>query len=128
MHLFNSGEFTLHSGERTGFKIDCDALTDEDIEAIAKLIDTNLRFGKVVSVPKGGDRLAKALEKYVDETAPITLLVDDVFTTGQSMMDVRQEIEGGVSGVVIFARNKPPYWISAVFQRQAMTFAPKYNV
>ena len=29
-NLFQQGDFTLHSGERSGFKIECDALTSHD--------------------------------------------------------------------------------------------------
>lgn len=38
MNLFQHGDFTLHSGARSNFKIDCDALTDEDIDSIARII------------------------------------------------------------------------------------------
>lgn len=35
MNLFKNGNFTLHSGAQSNYKIDCDALTDKDLETLA---------------------------------------------------------------------------------------------
>ena len=35
MILFQSGHFTLHSGAHTFWKVDCDALTDGDLDTLA---------------------------------------------------------------------------------------------
>ena len=42
--LFRHGQFTLHSGSQSAFKIDCDALTPDDIEALSKVISERLSY------------------------------------------------------------------------------------
>ena len=91
-----------------------------EIEIIAKIIGEREVFKQVYSVPKGGDRLTKALQKYCTPEGDI-LIVDDVLTTGASMESKRIEVQAlhpdeCVLGVVIFARNRCPLWIDAVFQ------------
>lgn len=112
--LFQLGIFTLHSGEKASFKIDCDALTESDMECIAWMLNLKLPpFGTVEGIPRGGMRLAVAMEKYITPSSKRILLVDDVYTTGMSM-----EVARGlrhVTGAVIFARNKPSYWIVPLF-------------
>ncbi len=130
MSLFQSGNFTLSSGKRSDLKIDCDALTDEDIETLAYLIYKRLSSSwhgatasHICPVPTGGDRLASALGKrrqdrrYVKivHGAPV-LIVDDVFTTGRSMEAERLKHPEPVRGVVIFARAPCPTWITPLFQ------------
>ena len=86
MSLFRGGRFTLHSGDTSTLKIDCDALSDEDWQSIAAQVSTRFRFGAVIGVPRGGVPFARALEPYVDDTlCGDTLIVDDVLTTGASM-------------------------------------------
>lgn len=114
MSLFQLGQFTLHSGERSAFLINADALTDSDIAALAAVISEEIAFSHVHGVPEGGLRLAKALRPYAT-TGPL-LLVDDVCTSGQSMEEARERWVGRkVIGVVLFARRRPPDWVRAVF-------------
>lgn len=114
MSLFKYGYFSLHSGYKTNFKIDCDALTDVDIDALALLALSMLpEFGSVEGIPTGGLRLAKELELY--KTKGLILLVDDVFTTGMSMKKQRNN-RPDVRGLVIFARGPVPSWITPIFQ------------
>lgn len=115
MNLFQKGDFTLHSGYKTFWKIDCDALTDEDIDTLAFVVSLSLNFSKVVSVPTGGDRLAKALEKYCDGEDFGTIIVDDVLTTGKSMNEMREKYPDAL-GIVIFSRGPTPDWIEPLFQ------------
>src|ERR1700722_3264701 len=82
--LFTDGEFVAHSGVTLPFKIDCDALTDADIATLAKEISRRTKFSVVVGIPRGGLRLAAALEQYCQPSAPV-LIADDVLTTGRSM-------------------------------------------
>lgn len=112
MNLFNYGEFNLSSGTKSNFKIDCDALTDEDIDSIAQLVSdaiyfNEIQFRSIVSIPTGGDRFAKALSKYltVDEENDMlpVLLVDDVFTTGKTINKYRQKYEY-TETLVLFSR------------------------
>lgn len=121
MNLFKSGIFTSHSGKVLPYKIDCDALTDDDMNTIASIIATRIKFDRVIGIPTGGLRLQYALGRYIGWGQNI-LIVDDVLTTGKSMEDKRQEIIADhrgftyeIFGWVIFARTKPPDWINAVF-------------
>lgn len=119
--LFRWGDFKSSAGNRLRWKIDCDALTDEDIQCIAGIIAANTDYGIVVSVPTGGDRLEKALPQYTKPDAPYnTLIVDDVLTTGTQMEAAKKKLsewtlEDDIIGWVIFARTEPPDWINAIF-------------
>ena len=122
MSLFQRGKFQLHSGDVSDFKIDCDALTDEDIDTIAYLLSKVVgEFGSVIGIPTGGMRLARAMVKYSStngfhRTLP-PLIVDDVYTTGRSMEEAREHaLADEVKGAVIFARTSCPDWITPLFQ------------
>lgn len=119
MSLFNFGQFTLHSGGTTDFKIDCNFLTDEDIAALARLIAKNVWFEEVVGVPTGGLRLAAALQPYRRPLGAM-LIVDDVLTTGASMETMRAQLlnddsDMPIIGQVIWARGPLPKWVGALF-------------
>ena len=121
-NLFNTLDFTSHSGIPLDFKIDCDALTDEDLEALAFYISKRIKFSYVHSVPKGGDRLATALKKYETDCST-HLIVDDVLTTGKSMNDVYEQVSTNwpnkpIRGIVIFNRQLHallPAWVQPIF-------------
>ena len=119
MNLFQKTKVKLSTGSISDFKIECDALTDEDWECLAYLISKRLDFRLAVSVPTGGDKLAKALNKYCRAHIDYpVLLCDDVLTTGKSM---EKRMEGLLNsddtiGVVVFARGKCPGWITPLFQ------------
>ncbi len=118
MSLVEFGWFSTHSRFQLPWKVDCDALSDDDIAAIAQLIRWKFAFGEVYGVPRGGLRLAAALAPYVDEGYP-TLIVDDVLTTGKSMLRASEEHGDKhgrrTIGVVIFARGKCPDWVWPIF-------------
>ena len=114
MNLFQLGKFMLHSGDQSAFKIECDALTDTDLEALAFLIAERVgAFGAVEGVPEGGLRLAAALRLFVTE-GPL-LIVDDVYFSGASMEEHRAGRKA--DGYVIFARKKLDArgWVRALF-------------
>lgn len=117
--LFQLGRFRLHSGEHVRWKIECDALTEDDLAALALMLKERVQpFGSVIGVPGGGFPLAKALRKY--RTAGPLLIVDDVLTTGASMEEVRHATIPGwhgatAIGAVLFARGPCPEWITPVF-------------
>lgn len=115
--LFHLGNFTLHSGDSSNWKLDCDALTDDDLETIAYLIAERVHpFGHVVGIPSGGLRLAVALEPYRDVECQTTLLVDDVITTGASFARAIVETEGSFFiGAAIFNRGTCPNWVMSLF-------------
>lgn len=112
--LFRAGNFKLHSGEESGFKIDCDALTGEDIETLARMLADRLPlFGRVEGVPQGGLRLAAAMERYARPAQSAVLIVDDVLTSGGSMEEQRAGRDA--IGAVVFARREPPAWVTPLF-------------
>lgn len=114
--LFVRMPVQFHSGSLASWKIECDALSDQEIDTIALMFSEFLcPFGRVVGVPSGGLKLARALEKYRSE-GPL-LIVDDVLTTGNSMVEVMlQENAERTFGAVIFARGKCPGWVVPLFQ------------
>lgn len=114
LDLFVDGQFTSHSGLELDYKIVCEALSDSTIETMAKIISKKIRFSTVYGIPTGGERLAKALDKYTTENSCF-LVVDDVFTTGNSMEKARKD-HGMLYtlGAVIFARAKCPDWIQPI--------------
>jgi hypothetical protein len=115
--LFVNKSFVSHAGQRLEWKIDCDALTGEDLGTLAELIGTKYRFGKVVGVPRGGLRFAEKLQQYISTDSTDVLIVDDVLTTGTSMEEIRQEyLESRSFGVVIFSRGVCPSWVLPIFQ------------
>lgn len=113
--LFQSGEFRLHSGGTSDFKIDCDALTNAEIAVLATQLVRRLpAFGRVVGIPTGSMRLAERLRSHAT-TGPL-LIVDDVLTTGASMKRVRDgHGDLGAVGAVLFARGPCPSWIVPLF-------------
>lgn len=117
-HLLQTGNFVLHSGIKSKFKIDCDALTDEDIETIATIIAEKLEFSHVVGIPNGGLRLAKVLEKYKENIGAV-LIVDDVLTTGNSMIEQYKKEKANnkgkdIVGIVMLARGECPFWVTPI--------------
>ena len=120
MSLFQLGDFTLASGQATNWKIECDALTDDDWQALAFLISRQHSFGNVIGVPRGGLKLAGYLWRYVSPNARSCLIVDDVYTTGGSMHKLRDTLPPDrYFGAVVFARAPIPRkhnWIKPLFQ------------
>lgn len=117
MPLFETKEWNMHSGALSSFKIECDALTDEDIETLALIISQRFIFGDVYGVPNGGIRLANALQKYITVHHDSRLIVDDVLTTGNSIHETRFDLKwNNAMGVVIFARGPCPDWVIPIFQ------------
>lgn len=121
MPLFNYGRFELHSGGVSRFLIDCDALTDDDLKALASVAEHLLpAYGRVESIPRGGARFAAEMDqlRWAVDT-PTTLVVDDVWTTGKSMIEWRGN-RTNVIGLVIFARSETPWWVTPLFQSRSL--------
>jgi len=119
MNLFQKKTFKAHSGSIEHFKIECDALTNEDIKTLAYIIARRIPFYDVYGIPKGGIRIANALEKYKDKNGHgYFLIVDDVLTTGNSMEEAKWKCYANpkITGVVLFARGKCPDWVFPIFQ------------
>jgi len=115
--LFNFGDFPLHSGGRSNFKIDCDHLTDDDLESLAALAASRYQWSYALGIGTGGSRFACVLAQYntKDDNDP-RVIVDDVLTTGGSMEAERAKIHGESFGLVIFARSQPAEWIRPLFR------------
>lgn len=132
MSLFEQGDFKLHSGDESWWRLNCDALTDEDIAVIARLLFHKLPPFMGVTCPASHEgsaaiRLVDALGQYLMPDTWNILIVDDVLTTGSSMLELKQgyidfsnrtptSFPMKFIGAVIFARGPCPEWITPVFQ------------
>jgi len=119
-NLFQKKNLILNSGLSSDFKIECDALTDKDIECLSYLISKKIQFKSVFGVPTGGIKIQKELEKYCinDDNLPI-LICDDVLTTGGSMERFKESLslsDKNVKGIVLFSRGNCPNWIDSLFK------------
>lgn len=118
--LFRYGGFRLRSGLQTSWKIDCDALTKRDWEALAWMARLLLEpYSRVVDCGGASKPFAEALRRII--TIPgKTLIADDVLTTGSTMDSMRHKIgkEDGEEciGIVAFARGRCPAWITPLFE------------
>lgn len=130
--LFNTGEFRLHSGATSSFKIDCDALTDDDLATLAIQIAARFRWRGTFGIPSGGTRFAHALARFNVPCSDLPrLIVDDVYTTGSSMAVERYrhhlpETPPAI-GVVIFARSEPADWVHAIFKMWEAPMTPAFR-
>ena len=127
MNLFQSVDFKSHAGLDLSWKIEMDALEDEEWVTISQMIlELSQPFREAIGIPRGGMELGTRLNQYGtgNKTDPI-LIVDDVLTTGDSMEDFKRMREfrnpTKYIGWVVFARGYPPSWCKALFQ---MPFNP----
>lgn len=116
LSLFEYGPVKLSSGKMSDFKINCDALTFDELSALAKMAQPLVApYGTVIGVPTGGTAFAEHLRRFSTEDAP-RLIVDDVMTTGASISEY-YELES--KGLVIFSRDKlileGMTWVRAMF-------------
>jgi len=110
--VFKFGWFTSHSGFQLPFKIDIGWWSEEWLD-IAKIIAGKFAFRSVYGIPRGGVKLAEALDPYCEPNYP-ALIVDDVLTTGRSMLEARSRLgldDEPVIGVVVVARGPVPSWV-----------------
>lgn len=126
--LFQTGDFTLRSGKKSKWKIECDALSPDDWAGLAAMaVEILPPFRLARGVPRGGLPFAEALERYATGRMcdPI-LIAEDVCTTGGSMVRFRHHTSGvgdgqpvPVSeyiGVCVFAREPTwPDWVRPLF-------------
>lgn len=116
MSLFQLGHFTLASGDQSNWKIDCDALDDDDWAALAWMLleRLSLPFDQVLGVPRGGEPFAEALNEHVTDGANRLLIVDDVWTTGGSMRQFTKDLNNELGEAT------PLYDRAVVFARGAV--------
>lgn len=126
MELFQDGDFTSHAGLPLKWKLECDAITNDEWRCIAKMVmDYQTRpFYKAVGIPRGGLKFAEAMNEYASGNNTDQIMIcDDVFTTGTSMLDfIKEEYPLWSMGQgyrwVVFARkssNVHPFHTKALF-------------
>lgn len=117
-HLLKFGWFVTHSKFQLPWKLDLESgLDDGDWDSIAKIIAWKFAFRSVYGIPKGGERLAKALDPYCEPGYPV-LIVDDVLTTGRSFLEAKAALGDPEPciGIVVFARGWCPDWVWPIFR------------
>jgi pyrimidine operon attenuation protein/uracil phosphoribosyltransferase len=129
MSLFIDQSFTSHSGKHLPFKIECDNLTDEDLDVFCEMIINagktypSMKFREVCGIPSGGLRIADKLKYKIDMTSNRLLIIDDVLTTGKSMEEMKINAmqqgwkEDNIFGIVLFSRaDYAPLWITPIYE------------
>ena len=123
MDLFQSVNFKSHSGLNLTWKIEMDALSEQDWFTIKKMImEITPPFREAVGIPRGGVKLGDLLNEHATgkEGDPICIF-DDVLTTGGSMEYFLTQYQRNrrpftAIGWVVFARTQCPPWVKALFQ------------
>ena len=90
MKLFQDGDFISHAGLPLSWKIECDAISEEEWRCLAKMIMEyqTAPFSKAEGIPRGGVPLGNALNEYASGNPEDPVLVaDDVYTTGTSFQE-----------------------------------------
>jgi orotate phosphoribosyltransferase len=129
MNLFRLGRYTLHSGAESFYKVECEAFSPDDWKCLAYLLACRLPpFGAAVGVPRGGLPLADALGDYVTPGHPLTVVADDVYTTGNSLRAVRASVSGEHVAAVVFGRNPAPLDVVVLcpFPRELRRLTPVF--
>jgi orotate phosphoribosyltransferase-like protein len=119
--LFQSVNFISHSGIPLTWKIECDAIHDDEWTTLAKMIREYepKNWSKAVGIPRGGAKLGEELDKYStgDQNDPL-LIVDDVYTTGNSFRDyITENVDYGKEIICwcVFARKPTEFGVNALF-------------
>lgn len=128
--LIINQEFTSAAGLKLPWKIECDALSDQEWEAIAKIMTPHLpEFGTVVGIPTGGIKLANAMKPYLTEGNKSVLITDDVWTTGKSMKNTAKLLNTRHwFGLVVFARASVPaniWWMFRTMEKPSHLLGSK---
>lgn len=116
--LLQSSSFTTHAKIESNWKIECDVLTDEDWMVLARLGKTLIGdFGIVEGIPRGGIKFANELDKLKNQNSKTILIVDDVCTTGKSLIDFSERFNHQPLALVAFNRGRfNPWWLNSIFQ------------
>ena len=122
-HLFQSIDFTSHSGLDLSWKIEMDALSDPEWFTIKKMIiELTPPFKEAIGIPQGGIKLGNLLNEHgTGKKEDPICIVDDVLTTGESMEYFLTQYQRNrkpftAIGWVVFARGQCPGWVTSLFQ------------
>jgi len=126
MSLFQDGNFKSHAGLPLKWKLECDAITDDEWRCLAKIVMEYQErpFYKAVGIPRGGLKFAEAMNEYASGNEEDSIMVcDDVFTTGTSFKEFINEnypmwSAGQGFRWVVFARRpcyEHPHHVRALF-------------
>jgi len=130
MSIFQQVDFKSHAGLDLSWKIECDGVSKKEWQCLSEMImDYEKRpFQSAIGIPRGGVVLGSYLNQHSTQNPDDPyLIVDDVLTTGGSMVDFRtqyfrnRDTKTGCFGWVVFARGFPPQWCRSLFQ---MPFNP----
>ena len=118
--LFQKVDFKSHAGLDLSWKIEMDALSENEWKCIAHMItELSQPFRAAIGIPRGGLKLSGYLNDHsTQKESDPYLIVDDVMTTGGSMEVFKKEHfnDKYVIGWVVFARSKVPIWCDALFR------------
>ena len=126
MSLFQDGNFKSHAGLPLKWKLECDAITEDEWRCLAKIVMEYQErpFYKAVGIPRGGLKFAEAMNEYASGNEEDSIMVcDDVFTTGTSFKEFINEnypmwSAGQGFRWVVFARRpcyEHPHHVRALF-------------
>ena len=116
----------MNSGGIARYKIECEALTDEDFETLAWLIAQKGEIREVHGVSNNGRRLAEYVKQHLSNNG-VQLILDDVLTTGATMEAARRDLGWhDALGVVIFSRGPCPRWVLPIFSMEWINTADEF--
>ena len=118
--LFQKVDFESHAGLDLSWKIEMDALSENEWKCITHMImELSQPFRAAIGIPRGGVKLGQYLNEHsTQKEEDPYLIVDDVMTTGGSMTEYKKEhFKDKFSiGWVVFARSHVPIWCDALFR------------
>ena len=104
-HLFMSGQYTFHAGQKSNWKIECDALKDADWETLASMIaKMSDPFGGVIGIPTGGIKLANALARVLADAGTRERFAH----AGRNKVEDRFDLRRNVATLHSWPRAEPP--------------------
>ena len=63
MNLFIRDDFISHAGLPLTWKVECDALSEDDYEALAKIVSEKIKFKDVICIHRGCIPFENALKQ-----------------------------------------------------------------
>ena len=121
MSTFLSGDYSVHLGRITPWRIDPSQFDDGDWDCFAQMVvERYPNFERVVGVSQYGVKLESHLTQHATHGG--LLIVDDVLHP-QTINDMRlyfrtreKYVNHQIQGFVIFARVPCPRWVRALWQ------------